>query len=726
MTETDDETREPEQQPPEPSADGTDSPSAADPPETAEREGTDDDPLEELDGQARNEVINVFNGQVTVKDGGTVGFYVGDGVRRAAGRVAQTEIAAIRRLFLEPAGYAQALRTLRHKHLLILVGDEGSGRAAASVMLADRLRDPGRPIIRFPPTRTLADLGKQKFKQGQSYILRDWIPTATGGTALTVYDAEHLAERLASEGAYLVITRLASTGPGAATGAFEERWTAPDPVELFDHCYALVDRLDGVHEALPELRARASQLGNARRIVQLAERLCDGAEHALLSVDDSVGREVAAWFDASPTRRAVRAAVALTFTCRAGDEPDDAPGVRQRGFELLFAQLEAAEAEYRGDTKPDDLKPPEDGEEFPQHRSRLMTDTKLADFTIDPPATAVVGVDHRPGFRTAAQRDLFMSELVRRYGDDLWTPVHAWLCKMVELPWISDTHLAIAYSAGRMARYSTKEVREAYLERWASGHAAERYCAVFTLWSMAAQEDLAPLALAQARDWVWGRGPERAMVAAIAFGGALGKRYPTEAMWWLWELAMRGQRISSYARVAMGNLLLIDAVSDDPSVARYLANKVRPLLLPGARPEQRRAALNVIVAVLSAPGADQKAPGVLKVLRESSAALGPIGELWSGILRSAPHRPAGVGILHSTLKALEQSTDGTDIAAQLGRQILPRLTETQRTQVERGLRTLDSPEQRRRGQAILRAFLNLTTPPPAGFEPAGEERSDPL
>lgn len=663
---------------------------------------TDDDRAEEA---VTNEVTNIFHGQVLVADGGTVGFSVGDDVLRDSGRIAEAEILSLQKLFYRPPAFDQALVSLRRKHLLILVGEEGSGRCAGSIMLAHELRSPKTPITRFPPTRTLADLGRQKFKRGQCYVLRDWIPTATGVVALTAYDAEHLAARLDDAGAYLVVTALVGGRAGTATAAFEERWTAPDPVEVFDYCFERVDKLDDVHEALPRLRERAAHLGSARRVVHLARQLCDGADHALLAVDDKVQRDVDTWFEDKPTRRAIRTAAVLAFACRADDEAPDAPGVGQRGFEHLFGRLEEAEAVYRGDQEPEAAERPDEAEAFPLERSNLLIDTKLAPFTVEPPVRPVVGVEHKPGFRTAAQRDLFLAGLVRHCGDELWSPVQAWLAEAISRPQITDTHLAIAYGIGRMARYDAKEVQNAYLEHWAAGYMAERYCAVFTLWSMAAEDDLAPLALAQARDWVWGRGAERAMVAAIAFGGALGKRYPNEAVWRLWDLALRGRRISVYARVAIGNLLAIDAAANDPVVARFLAKKIRPLMEQGTNTRLRRTALSVVLAALSVPGSDGKTPAILTVLRRSPAARAPVGELWSSLIRSTPHRPGAITVLHRTLKALEHASNGAEVAAGLGRQILPALSRAHRTQVELGLRKLATPEEWRRAQAVLAAFL---------------------
>jgi hypothetical protein len=82
-----------------------------------------------------------------------------------------------------------------------------------------------------------------------------------------------------------------------------------------------------------------------------------------------------------------------------------------------------------------------------------------------------------------------------------------------------------------------------------------------------------------------------------------------------------------------------------------------------------------------------------------------VGELWSSLIRSTPHRPGAIAVLHRTLKALEHASNGAEVAAGLGRQILPALSRAHRTQVELGLRKLATPEEWRRAQAVLAAFL---------------------
>ncbi|HEV2634379.1 MAG TPA: hypothetical protein VGX23_04485 [Actinocrinis sp.] len=694
-------------------AEGADSAEPSGPAES----GDDPEAQEQSDLQITQQVHNIFHGQVFIGDHGTAGFSVGENVRRDTGRVAEADVEALRRTYFRPSAHADARRLLLRENLLILVGPEGSGRAAAALVLADEARRAGTPqpwINRLPPTRTLAELAKQKFKPGQAYVLQDWIQAGPSRAALAHFDAAHLAQHLAGSGAYLIITTAYRSRPGEGTFGYEVAWTAPDPVGLFDHCLGRQDYgSDIAGDQLPALRERARQVASARRVVHLVGRLRHGTEAALAEDDDRAREEIRAWFDDKPDRRALRAVAILVLACRAGDEPPDRPGVTQHGFEHLFAALGAAEARYRGDQVPEAVAPPDD-EVFPQVRRSLFEEAGLTGFTVGPPVATAVGLEHSPGFRTVRQRALFQAELHLRCGHELWSPIRLWLSDLVQARVVTDVHLAIACGIGRMALFETRRVREDYLDEWAAGLTTTRFCAVFALWAMAAEEQLAPIALTQARGWIRGRGQERAIAAAIALGGPLGKRYPSEAMWYLWDLARRGQRISVYARVSISNLLGIEAAADEPNSAGFLAGKARAVLVRGTPAELRRPVLALLADILAVPGSDPDVPGVADVLRQSPRAAGPIGELWAAVLCSGPHRAAGIATLHLAIDALAQSPDGVAVATRLGGQILPRLSPAHRRQLEVGLRTSRSPEIRIRMRDALAAFLGAARPRPDG------------
>ena len=673
----------------------------------------DGDPLAEgLDGDARVHVSSTFNGTVIVGEGGTVGFSVNERVQRDSGVIAETTVDALRRHYCDPPDFAGAINALRRNHLLILVGGEGTGRAAGALMLADELREDGAPIYRLPPTRSLAELSRQLFKKGRAYLVLDWIRPAGAQASIDRYDADQLAAKLRDIGARLILSTVRASAPGGGSSAFERRWTAPDLGSLFDHCFDRATLTAEAEKARAHLRDRATRLGSARQVVRLVDGLADGVEYALAAVEDSDRDAIVSWFDANPDRRAVRTATVLAFAGCTADDGERGVGVGQRNFELLYAELEAAQAEFRGDRPPEEMPAPPEEEAHQQVRYTLLAQAGLLDFTIPMAERPAVGTQHRPGFRTVRQRDLFMEMLHLRYGHDLWGPLRLWLDGVVAQPVVTDAQIAVAYGLGRFSRHASDEVRSHYLEKWSGGAWPQRTCAVYALWSMTESDDLAPLALNQATSWVHDRGPERAITAAVAFGGALGKRYPSEAMRRLWPMALRGRAISGFARLAIGNLLAIESCdeSDSGGVSRYLANKVRPLLEPDASAPDRRAALWVIVTVLSLVGRNPDMPLAAEVMRERPGVAEPLGELWAGTLRSNPHRSASVAALYRTLVALADTSSGSRLAGQLGQAILPQLTEAQRRQVELGLRALRTPKERHGARTVLLAFLEADLP----------------
>lgn len=661
-----------------------------------------------IDDDARVHVSSTFNGTVIVGEGGAIGYAVGDRVQRDSGLIVESLVTATRRYYLKPEGFSEKAAALRGGHLLLLVGREGTGRAAGALMLADLCRETGTPIYRLPPTRSLAELSRQRFKSGRCYLVYDWLRPSSGPSSVERFDADQLAARLRAAGAYLVLTTTQTSRPGAGSSAYEKAWTAPDLGLLFDHCFERMAVTAEAQSVRGNLRERAARAGSARQVVRLVEGLVDGVHEALSAVEDNDREAITAWFDAEPGRRAVRAATVLAFAGRAGDDGDRDVGVGQRNFELLYARLEEAQAAFRGDRPPEESPAPPDDEPQPQDRHTLFANSGLTDFIVPPTRNPGVGAQHHPGFRTRRQRDLVMELLYQRYGNDVWGPVNLWLHEVADQSVVTDAQISVAYGLGRFALHAFDEVRSQYLEHWAAGGWTQRTCAVYALWSMAESDDLAPPALSLATGWVHNRGPERAITAAIALGGALGKRYPSEAMRRLWPLALRGRAISGYARLAIGNLLAIESAdeTDSGGVARYLANKIRPLLKPQAATDERRAALWAVVGVLDLNGRSAEVPLAAQVLRERPGIAQSLGELWAGSLRSAPHRSDAVAALHRTLLALVEVQGGDRLAARLGEAVLPLLSSAQQRQVELGLRAAQTPKEQREARlAVLRAFL---------------------
>jgi hypothetical protein len=227
---------------------------------------------------------------------------------------------------------------------------------------------------------------------------------------------------------------------------------------------------------------------------------------------------------------------------------------------------------------------------------------------------------------------------------------------------------------------------------------------------MSLDDRLAAEALRISIGWVRGQGHERALTAAIVFGGSLGQRYPDEAMRHLWALAHRAERIAAVARTAIGRLFAIDGEAEtrSGSVPRYVLDEVRPLMRSNTDPRGRRTALRIAVALLAAREGTAETPTVARVIRTRSADVPVIAELFADAIRSAPHRASAVDALRDVCAALPQDSEGLASAHRLGQAIRAHLDSGLMAVLDRVLR--DPRRAKDVSQSVIGAFLSA--PPP--------------
>jgi hypothetical protein len=513
----------------------------------------------------------------------------------------------------------------------------------------------------------LAELASYKnYRAGQAYLLHDWVPVSADSGSAARYDLDQLAARLSAAKAHLAISFESAGHLQALLGELFVQWSAPEPTALLERCVSGHPDLQLSDADREQLRSAADEIRSPRLIVRLAESAVSSVPAALAEAGENENSAVAAWFGTRPARWKVWAVAALTFLS----------GVGERGFERQLVALTPVRAP--GSTRPaEDGHPDEPGDDdpFPQSRWALANDASLGAFISDRDPAAPVGSEHRPAFRTRASRLHFMMELNRRFGDELWTPVREWLFALADQPF-GETHIAAGYGLALLARCALQEVDATYLTPWSVGDLQHRLMAVSVLWSMAEDDLVAPAALRIAVSWVRNRGQERAITAALALGGPLGQRYPSEAMRWLWILAQRGERVSRVARTAMSQLFAVESEANlgKGTVVRFLLQKIRPMLKPDVAARDRRAALAVANSVLGTTQTLTEVPTMASVLRDRPADFGPVGELWAAALNSVPHRLAAVAALHRTLAALAESSNSVELGARLGAAILPRVS----------------------------------------------------
>lgn len=632
---------------------------------------------DDAEDQQTAQVINNFYAEVaanTVGVSGSAGQPSRAAIRRESGVLAVAQVDEALRYYLWPAPFSRALKTFTERHLIALTGPEGCGKKAGTLQLARLVCPDAESFTILPPTRSLPELAAYKgYRSGQVFLLHDWVPVSTDLKSVAAYDLEQLMGRLAKINAYLAITFESRGDFRALLAELCVPWSAPEPAALLERCADKLPELKLSDSEHKELLARVDGLRTPRLVIKLAESAVDSVATALAEAGETENSTVAAWFNASPERWKVWAIAALLFLS----------GIRERKFERLLAELrEIATGAHSPDDEPRDE--PKDEDPFPQTRWRLANDASLGTFISDRDPAAPVGSEHRPAFRTKTHRLHFMTELNIRCGDDLWTPVRDWLFALADQPF-GEAQIAAGYGLALLARCALAEVEDTYLTRWSAGNLKERLMAVNVLWSMAEDDHCAPAALRTTVSWVRNRGQERAITAALTFGGPLGERYPSEAMRWLWVLTQRGARVSLVASTAMSQLFAMEAEADleKSTVARFVLRKIRPMLRPydhrGAptrdvTARERRAALSVAISVLSTTQILSDTPAVASMLRTRPADFEPLGELWAAVLNSVPHRAQAIRALHRTLAALTKDANSEEIAARLGAVILPWLT----------------------------------------------------
>ncbi len=643
-------------------------------------------------------VINNFYAEVGAHTVGVSGggSQVGRVVRRESGMLVAADIRRALRHYLQPEPFGRARETLTAQHLVVLAGPEGCGKKAGTLELARTTCPDAESYTVFPPTRSLPELaGYKNYRHGQVYLLHDWVPVSADPGSAARYDLSQLTARLTAAGAYMAITFEGDARLRLLLGDLCVPWSHPDPVMLLDHCTQVAPDLRLSEDERQQLRARATEIRSPRLIVRLTEAAAGGLTAALAEAGESENSAVATWFGSRPARGRVWSVTALAFLS----------GVSERRFERQLAVLTPARtpgsAALTGTEQRDG---PADDDPFPQTQWDLVNDVGIGEFITTHDPAAPVGFEHRPSFRTRSCRLQVMTELNRRFGDELWGPVRDWLCALADQPF-GETQIAAGYGLALLARSALEEVEASYLTPWSAGDLKKRLMAVSVLWSMAEDDQLAPAALKIAVSWVRNQGQERAITAALALGGPLGYRYPSEAMRWLWGLAQRSQRIGRVARTAISQLYTVESEAELEKgiVVRFALQKIRPILKAGSPVHERRAALAAVTSILGTRQASTGMPATANVLRTRPADVRPLGELWAATLNSVPHRLDAVRALHAALAALADGPDAAELASRLGTAILPRLTSRTIEVLEMALPDPDRAEET--SAAVVAAFL---------------------
>jgi hypothetical protein len=593
--------------------------------------------------------------------------------RRATGNVSITELAERLAHFVRPEPFDKAKQTLAEQHFVLLCGQNGIGKPTGALAVATAVVGQDKPITRLAPSYSLADLvDYPRFKSGRAYLVQDWT-IGTISSAVQRFDVDLLQRKLRQADAFLLITTGMEVLSCESLSGFAVRWAPPDPMAIFEELLPTVDvSLDEAQRA-----AALERIGRLRRpsdVTAVVARLGQGVDAAFEVLDDVDKIRVADWFGNKPDARAL---LSLAAVCFLSGTPES---VFQQHLSRLVQIVEqhnpgatASSAHNAGDDAGDRIA-------FPQRGA--TTDDSLDEVTRETYDGDVGSTDRCRRFKSARYREFAVAELANRYGFELWGPLREWINELAVQP-ASPTQVRLALGMALYARHSPNDVEYSFLETWADGGLSERLTAAYLLSWMCVDKALAASALRSAVNWVRNAGQRRAATAALAFGGELGMRFPSEALSWLWYLAMRGEAVSRVARSSMGELCC--AAADDPesvaTVLNYLSAALRRLIDDGSgRPEHGRfsshlrKATSTVYEVLTARplgSAESVTALILRTLPDNAECL---GQLWSEVLRSWSHRSDAIDELIRMLDVMRTDDTSKRVIGKFGTAVRARLT----------------------------------------------------
>ena len=170
---------------------------------------------------------------------------------------------------------------------------------------------------------------------------------------------------------------------------------------------------------------------------------------------------------------------------------------------------------------------------------------------------------------------------------------------------------------------------------------------------MCLDESLAATALGLARGWARSYDPALRSTAAAAFSGALGVRFPTDAVTHLLRLIVRrgGQPVDAAFALAGLVAVLAECGQDTGAVLRPLAYRLRQQreTLTG---QPRENVLGAAMTVLRARDARTGRLVCAALLERDDRQTTTIGQVWAGVLDNLPRWGRTLAALFATLREL--------------------------------------------------------------------------
>ncbi|KOX32545.1 hypothetical protein ADK67_07720 [Saccharothrix sp. NRRL B-16348] len=585
-------------------------------------------PEPRYDRRTLNEVqVNLYSPRFerAVLGAQTVGGWSSRPLTRATGRVDDGDIAALSR-FVSPEGFGPAVEQLAADRLLVLCGAPGTGKRSSALALLRQVTD--QSLYLMSPHVSPAELAEYEYESGCGYLVIDRV-TEYGGEP--DFEWRVVRDRARDRDCYLVITEPPAI---VVDRTCHVAWHAPASERVLRAYWdgtLPADEEPVLHEAL-------ASIDSVRDVVGLAEWLARGLplDQALEHLDARIRVEVEEWFEEAD-RRQVLEVTALAF----------ATGVDERTFESAMRLLQQV-LDRDVPTASDEAVEPD---RLPQLRRDLLTNELVATSTLH----TDLGTRGALRFARAGHHRPVLAQLWQRMDVVFWDAVVEWLDEIVT---DSRYEVPVAVGLAELATIALDEVVRV-LDRWARGtrRAAGRRVAVYVLHLMAYDEVLAPAALKIAAGWVERGTPQQRWVAAMAFIGGLGARYPHDARRRLWTVCTQSHTVHGDVEHVFGELFatLVRDTDNAHLVLHYLRDKVTRFNAPGARPASRAVAMRTALAVLESRKSDAKRSAVLLHLEEHPEGGDVVVRLLASVLVFRPLRLRAIKALHALLEDMAEN-----------------------------------------------------------------------
>jgi hypothetical protein len=657
--------------------------------EEEQTEGPVEGPARSFDQNMLNEVNLGFFGK-TVFQNASIGVQntkgtLASSLSTSTGLVGDADISAALERFVQPEGFAGSTTLLARDRMVVLCGRPGMGKRSSALSLLREVTD--ETLYMLSPNISLSELAGYEYKSGCGYLVVDRVVDT--GLQESDFEWRIVHDRVVGRTSYLVVTQPVALADGSESFGHVD-WQPPSTEKLL-RAYWQQEWSTEDSNALAEALASVE---NVRDVVGLARQLNSGKslEDALQHLDTRVRAEVEKWFDGMHERRSIVEITTLAFTT----------GVDLRTFDAAVLRLLRAMHRYVPEPAA------EDGETKEDHLPRLRESWLRNELVGLETLNTELGARRVLKFSKPEQHRHVLTQLWQRMDVAFWDAVSDWLDEIVVRP---RYELSVAVGLAEFASVALDEVMP-ILDRWAQGfrQAAGQRSTVYTLYLMAYDESLAPIALRIATNWITRGKPTHRWVGAMAFIGQLGVRYPHDARRRLWQVCVQSHTVDGNVEQVFGELFanLVRNTENAHLVLNFLTEKVdRFICQPDAKPGMRTVTARTALAVIESRDANTKRSSVLAHLADFPEHTALVARLLSGALIHRPVRLRAIKALRALLEDLaKHDENASEHARALGEALRAKLPPAEHDPLEEDFRIVAARKKDTDIRSLVDAVLN--------------------